>query len=171
MIVRSFAALTVSTLLLAHAPLAHAQLSLVSSFSPSNNADPCGTAVDAATGNVQVYDCFGANLVQNTAAGFFVSHGDLDVAINRNLRLVSSDEATVAELTRAGALVRELAYSSGVPSISGIAVSGCVGEGWVSGSGGLLWRLAGLRERSIASCCTAGTSTNGCAATLGVAGT
>lgn len=287
---RTAALVVASAVLLGQAPLASAQLATLSSFNPSNNADPCGTAVDPASGNVWAYDCFGANLVQYTAAGVFVSqlprpgesandcdvevapeslslngtdvpagsvlfingetsvaeiygldpstgavlatlttafgvghvvggayhssretfflvqdkvpggaaanrvaevhsntgavlnsfqvsaagfvvnYGDLDVAVNGNLLLVSSDETNVAEFTPAGVLVQEHAYPAGVTSISGIAVSGCDGVGWVGGTGGVLWRLSGFPSCNIASYCTAGTSTNGCAATISASG-
>lgn len=276
---------------LALAAPARAQLTTLSSFNPSNNADPCGTAIDPVTGNLWVYDCFGGAFVQYTSAGVFVSqivrpgetandcdlefspesmllgatsipegtllfingetgvadiyavdkasgavlatlatsfgvghvigggyhrardsfflmqdkvpggadanriaevdpvtgavlntflvsapsftinYGDLDVSLTGNLFLVSSDELAIAEMTPAGVYVQQLTLPAGVTSLSGIALYGSSGETWVGGTGGLLWQLGGLPACDVVSYCTAGTSTNGCLASISGSGT
>ena len=97
-----------------------------------------------------------------SSAGFTVNYGDLDVSPSGRLYLVSSDETTIAEFTPAGAYVREHTLPSGVSTLSGIALIGTQGEGWVGGPAGLVWRLGGLPACSGVAYCTAGTTTNGC---------
>ncbi len=102
------------------------------------------------------------NTFQVSSAGFIINYGDLDISPSGHLLLVSSDESTVAEFTTAGALVQELALPSGVSFLSGIALDGVNGEGWVGSPNGLLWRLGGLPACGAVAYCTAGTTTNGC---------
>jgi len=80
----------------------------------------------------------------STAPAFDVNYGDLEVCPSSgNLFVVSSVETTIAELTPAGAPVGEYALPAGVTSVSGLAL-GPDGTAWLVGTGGQVWRLAGL---------------------------
>jgi hypothetical protein len=106
----------------------------------------------------------------STAASFPVNYGDLDVSAAGNLLIVSSSESTIAEFTPSGALVQEQSLPLGVSSLSGIGALTANGEAWVGGTGGVVWLLGGLPTCGAASYCTAGTTTNGCLASLTSAG-
>jgi hypothetical protein len=77
--------------------------------------------------------------------GFIVSFGDVEVhAGTGNLFIASSRETEILELTPTGGFVALHALPAGVSSLSGIALDEANGEIWVSGTGGTVWRLAGL---------------------------
>jgi hypothetical protein len=72
---------------------------------------------------------------------FTVNFGDMDIAGNGNLLVVSSDESNIGEFTPEGAFVQEHALPTGVSSLCGIAfdVERC--EVWVGSTSGTVWRL------------------------------
>ena len=75
---------------------------------------------------------------------FDVSYGDLEVCPSTgHLFLVSSIEPRIAELTATGTLVATYPLPANVTRVSGLAL-GPDGQAWVVGTGGELWKLAGL---------------------------
>lgn len=107
---------------------------------------PAGTASDNIVAEIDPVTGAVVNSFAITAAlvTFTVNFGDLEVGTNGNLYIVSSDETTILELSPSGAFVQELALPAGVASLSGIGLDNSRGEAWVSGSGGVVWRLGGL---------------------------
>lgn len=95
--------------------------------------------VDPVTGAV-------LNSFQVTAIlpSFTVNYGDLDIAPNGNLLIVSSDEASILELTPTGGLVATHALPVGVSGLSGIAVDTSSCSVWVVSSGGTVWQLGNV---------------------------
>lgn len=80
----------------------------------------------------------------STLPAFDVNFGDLEVcASTGHLLVVSSIEATIAELSPDGAVLAEHALPAGVVAPSGLAL-GADGQAWVSGTGGELWRVDGV---------------------------
>ena len=80
----------------------------------------------------------------STLPGYAVNYGDLEVCPSSgNLFVVSSSETTIAELTATGTLVGTYALPAGVVAVSGLAL-GPDGAAWLVGTGGQVWRLAGL---------------------------
>jgi hypothetical protein len=114
--------------------------------------------VDPVTGTV-------LNSFQTNGQGFSVFYGDLDILENGNFVLVSSSQSSTVEFTPAGGFVQSLSLPAGVTSLSGVAFRN-LGQGWVCGTGGLVWQIGGLPTCGSASYCTAGTTTNGCNATI-----
>jgi hypothetical protein len=83
-------------------------------------------------------------LITDVRPTFTVNFGDLDVAANGNLVVVSSDEASILELTPDGAFVAEHPLPGGVPALCGIAVNDAACEIWVVSTNGTCSRLGGL---------------------------
>ena len=79
-----------------------------------------------------------------SALGFGVDFGDVEVGANGNLFVVSSDQAGILEVTPDGVLVQVRALPAGVNSISGLGLDNARGEGWMTGTGGTVWRLGGF---------------------------
>jgi hypothetical protein len=52
---------------------AHAQLTNLGTFDPSNASGLCGVGLDPTTGNIWVYDCFSATIQEYSSAGTFLS--------------------------------------------------------------------------------------------------
>lgn len=110
---------------------------LVQDKVPSNAAERSRVAeIDPRTGAV-------LNTFQITTAlpSFTVNFGDIDVAINGNLLIASSDELSIAEFTPAGALVQQLALPAGVSGLCGIGVDEGNCEVWVASTSTGVWRL------------------------------
>ena len=86
------------------------------------------------------------NTIDTTAfGGFTVNFGDLEVHTGSgNLFIVSSDQTNILEITPTGVFVAFHALPVGVSSLSGIGIDEGLGEAWVSGTGGTVWRLGGL---------------------------
>jgi len=72
---------------------------------------------------------------------FTINYGDLDIANNGNLLIVSSDENTIAEFTPEGGFVAEHALPPGPSGLCGIGVRPGSCDLWVSSTGGTTWRL------------------------------
>jgi hypothetical protein len=90
--------------------------------------------IDPATG--AVLNDFGPG------ADFTVNYGDLAVsAASGNLYLVSSDHAFIRELTPTGAFVQDIPLPAGVSNVSGLGIDDGRGEGWLSGTGGDVYRI------------------------------
>jgi hypothetical protein len=92
--------------------------------------------VDAATGAV-----LSSWVTTATRPTFTVNYGDLDVAPNGNLFIVSSDELSIGEFTPEGAFVQEHAYPTGVSSVCGIGVDQATCTVWVASTSSTVWRL------------------------------
>lgn len=96
--------------------------------------------IDPATGAV-----LGSFKTDVVLPGFTVNYGDLEVATaSGTLFVVSSDEATVAEFTPAGALVQQLALPAGVTSPSGIGFEDVSGCARIASSSGPIHRVCGF---------------------------
>lgn len=81
----------------------------------------------------------------STLPAFDVNYGDLDVCQSTgHLFVVSSIESTVAEFTPTGTLVAEYPLPAAVTLASGIGIEDGAGAAWISGTGGGVWRIAGL---------------------------
>jgi len=93
--------------------------------------------IDPATGSV-------LSTFQTTAT-FSVYYGDIDVStVSGNLFLVSSSEDGIGEFTPEGNFVQVHAIPEEVASISGVGLRCDVGEAWVAGTGGVVWRLGNV---------------------------
>lgn len=113
---------------------------LVQDRQPSGTSnDNLIAEIDPVTGSV--LNSFAITAALST---FTVNYGDLEVAANGNLFVVSSDETTIVELTPTGMLVQESVLPAGVASLSGIGLDHGRGEAWVTGTGGTVWRLGGF---------------------------
>ncbi len=76
---------------------------------------------------------------------FSVFYGDIEVSASTgNLFLVSSVESSIGEFTPTGEFVQVHDLPTGVTSLSGIALDCSENEAWVSGTGGVVWRLGGV---------------------------
>jgi hypothetical protein len=78
--------------------------------------------------------------------GFTVNFGDLEVAANGNLVVVSEDESSIAEFTPTGGLVSLRALPGGVGSLSGLGFD--QDTLWVVSTGGNVSQLAVVPEPS-----------------------
>jgi hypothetical protein len=79
-----------------------------------------------------------------TTPSFAVNFGDLEVCgSSQNLLVVSSSQTSIGEFTPTGSFVQTHALPAGVSSLSGIGIDDATGEIWVSGTGGVVWRLGG----------------------------
>jgi len=107
---------------------------------------PAGTIDDSVVAEVSAANGSVLNTFQITAIlpSYSVNYGDIDVALNGNLLIVSDDETAIAEFTPTGDFVQTMALPSGVSSLSGIAVSQAGCETWVSGTAGTVSSLGGL---------------------------
>lgn len=111
---------------------------LVQDSVPGGGAGDVVAEIDPVTGAV-------LGSFRPVESGFSLFYGDLEVsAANGHLFLVSSAEEAVAEFTPAGVLVQEMPLPDGVSSLSGIGLDDANGEGWVSGTGGTVWRIEGF---------------------------
>jgi hypothetical protein len=112
---------------------------LVQDLVPATADDNLIAEINPVTGAV-------LNTIETTAfSGYTVNFGDLDVHTGTgNLFIVSSDQTSILEITATGAFVAFHALPVGVSSLSGIGVDEALGEAWVSGTGGTVWRLGGL---------------------------
>ncbi len=84
------------------------------------------------------------NSLQLAASVFEVNLGDIEIASNGNLLLVSNIESRVLELTPTGKFVRYLALPTGVSGLSGIGLDESTGEAWVSSTSGTVYHLGGF---------------------------
>ncbi len=86
------------------------------------------------------------NTIETTSfSGYTVNFGDLEVHTGTgNLFIVSSDQTNILEITATGVFVALHALPGGVSALSGIGIDEVLGEAWVSGNGGTVWRLGGL---------------------------
>lgn len=75
---------------------------------------------------------------------FDVNYGDIEVGMNGNLFVVSSNESDVLELTPEGDLVQYLPLPTGVSGLSGIAFTGSGGEAWLSNTSGKVFHIGGF---------------------------
>jgi len=113
---------------------------LVQDRQPSGTTnDNLVAEIDPVTGSV--LNSFAITAALST---FTVNYGDLEVAANGNLFVVSSDETTIVELSPTGVLVQESVLPAGVTSLSGLGLDHERGEAWVTGTGGTVWRLGGF---------------------------
>ena len=110
------------------------------------DAVPSGTSndnvvaeIDPATG--AVLQSWQTNIA---LPGFTIDYGDIEVAGNGNLLIVSSDESSIGEFTPTGTFVTLRALPSGVSSLAGIGVGPGPCELWVIETNGQLARVGGL---------------------------
>ncbi|MFN0134345.1 MAG: GC-type dockerin domain-anchored protein [Phycisphaerales bacterium] len=87
--------------------------------------------------------------------GFTIDFGDIEVAGNGNILLVSSDETSVGEFTPTGTFVALRALPAGVSSLAGIGVDRASCEWWVIENGGQVARLGGLTGSAVCGTCYA----------------
>ncbi len=87
-----------------------------------------------------------------TRPTFTVNFGDMDIAPNGNLYIVSSDESTIGEFTPDGGFVQEHAYPAGITSICGIGVDQSTCTVWVASTSSTVWRLALPSSQCIVPC-------------------
>ncbi len=80
--------------------------------------------------------------ITTVAPTFTVNFGDIEVADNGNLLVVSDDEITVAELTPTGSLVTLHTLPAGVGGLSGIGLDAGACAFWVGTPAGLVSRVA-----------------------------
>jgi hypothetical protein len=80
-------------------------------------------------------------LVTDALASFTVNYGDIDIAKNGNILVVSSDESTILELTPTGAFVATHALPSGVSALAGIGVDDNSCSIWTTSNGGSVRQL------------------------------
>ncbi|MBX3377237.1 MAG: hypothetical protein KF678_09580 [Phycisphaeraceae bacterium] len=85
--------------------------------------------------------------------GFTVDFGDIEVAGNGNLLIVSSDETSVGEFTPTGTFVALRALPAGVSSLCGIGVDRAACEWWVIETNGQVARLGGLSGEAVCGSC------------------
>ena len=102
------------------------------------------TASGAPNRVAEINPLTGAVINSFSLSGLFdVNFGDLDVGVaSGNLFLVSSvEDGRMAEITPTGTLVRYITLPAGPVDLSGLALDDFTGEAWVSGTGGMVWRL------------------------------
>lgn len=76
---------------------------------------------------------------------FDVFYGDIDVASNGNILVVSDSQLRVRELTQSGQFVRDIDVSSyGIAGMSGIDTTPTGDVAWISSTNGKYWRVTGL---------------------------
>lgn len=84
--------------------------------------------------------------------GFTIDFGDIEVAGNGNILLVTSDESSVGEFTPTGTFVALRTLPAGVSSLAGIGVDRASCEWWVIENGGQVARLGGLAGQAVCGC-------------------
>jgi hypothetical protein len=106
---------------------------------------PGGTAanriaeINASTGAV-----LNSFLITAASPGYTVNFGDLDVAANGNLVVVSSNQNALLELTPTGAFVGQYALPAAVNGLCGVGVHDAACEIWVLSTSGVASRLGGF---------------------------
>jgi len=131
----------------AHHP-ARGTIFLVQDKIPGGAAANRVAEIDPSTGAV-----LGTFQITSVLPTFTVNFGDIAVAANGNLLVVSSDEATIAEFTPGGTFVREHALPAGVtPDLCGIGVDreGC--GVWVADTSNDVYRMSGVGAVFCAGC-------------------
>jgi hypothetical protein len=86
------------------------------------------------------------------APGFTINYGDIDVASNGDIIIVSSNQPQIAQFTPTGTLVRLWEAPQDVSGYCGIGVSRSSCEWWLGNINGNVWRLGGLAGSSACGC-------------------
>lgn len=103
-----------------------------------------------------------------SAPGFTINFGDIEVASNGNLLIVSSDETSIGEFTPTGALVALRPLPAGVTGLAGIGVDDLACELWVTSSSGVISRLSGIQGTGLCVSCYANCDSSTTAPSLNV---
>jgi len=109
---------------------------LVQDIQPGGSAANRIAEVNAATGAI-----INSFVVSDVLPGYQVNYGDVEVAANGNLFVVSNLETTVLEMTPEGVFVGERSLPAGANSLSGVGIDDARCETWVASTPGMISRL------------------------------